>query len=301
MESLDRSGISSKTYELVQADAFTSQPLEGNACAVLTDARGLDDATMQRIARENNLSETSFVLPSTQADFRARYFTPTSELPLAGHPTIATAHVLRELGRIAPGVESFTLELKAGVITVRVERTGSAIRYVMRQLKPSYMQTYGREAYARALGLEASDLIDQAPQTVSTGAPQLMIGLRDPALLANCEPKRELLFPPDAKTDYFSVHVFARDGRDGIALRSRHFVDFGGIVEDPFTGSATGGMAAFCARYGIVAETSYAVAQGEHCGRPGIGYVTVLGNRAAPDAIEVGGEAVTVLRGTLFL
>ena len=103
---------------LLQVDAFTSTPLEGNACAVLPDAQGLSDERMQAIAREMNLSETTFVFPSDVADFRCRYFTPLEEIPLAGHPTIATVHALAEIGRIAAETTAVTLELAVGVIAV---------------------------------------------------------------------------------------------------------------------------------------------------------------------------------------
>src|SRR5579872_2675682 len=103
-------------YQMLQVDAFTSEPLGGNPCAIYPDAQGLSDDLMQRIAREMNLSETSYVLPSERADFRVRYFTPTSELPMAGHPTIATTHALCELGLVDARTERITLEMPAGVI-----------------------------------------------------------------------------------------------------------------------------------------------------------------------------------------
>lgn len=294
-------------YEMIQVDAFTSQPLEGNSCAIYPDAGGLDDALMQKIAREMNLSETSYVLPSERADFRVRYFTPTSEIPMAGHPTVATVHALCELGRIAPQTTGITLEMKAGIIPVAIRRDGRTTRYVMRQLPPQFLRAYEHDAIAVALGIGPGDLrTDVTPQTVSTGTPQLMVALRDVATLDRLRPDVHRLFPNEAARDYFSVHVFGCDGGDGcnggdVALRSRHFADFNGLVEDPFTGSASGGMAAYCARYRLVPQDAYAIAQGEHAGRPGIGYIRVLGAPDAIEGIEVGGEAVTVLRGTLVL
>src|SRR5690242_3795664 len=114
------------TYSFMQVDAFTTQPLAGNPCAIVFDADDLSDAQMLAIAREMNLSETSFVLRSQVADVRARYFTPAEEIPMAGHPTVATFHALLETGRLAAQAETttFSLELKAGVL--RVEVTGSA-------------------------------------------------------------------------------------------------------------------------------------------------------------------------------
>jgi trans-2,3-dihydro-3-hydroxyanthranilate isomerase len=290
-------------YAMVQVDAFTSRPLEGNACAVLPDARGLDDATMQRIARENNLTETAYVFPGERSDFRVRYFTPYSEIPMAGHPTVATVHALCELGIIAADCPSVTLEMPAGIIPVRIEREHPKPRYVMRQLAPQFLRKYPRELFAQALDLGEDDFLDEhpLPQTVSTGTPQLMIALRDPAALGRARPDVRKLFSDVDGKDYFSVHVFARESKEGVKLISRHFADFGNIVEDPFTGSASGGMAAYCAHYGLVEEPSYTIAQGDHVGRPGLGYVRVIGQPTAIEGIEIGGEAVTVLRGTLML
>lgn len=288
-------------YDMLTVDAFTSRPLEGNACAIYPDASGLDDAIMQKIAREMNLSETAYVLPSGRADFRVRYFTPASEIPMAGHPTIATTHALCEIGRIKPEVANITLEMPAGTIPVAIDRSRERPRYVMRQLAPTFLRTYSRDALAQALGLNVEDLRDDAtPQTVSTGTPQLMIALASVAALGRIRADVRKLFPSGNEVDYFSVHVFACDSGE-VALRSRHFADFNGLVEDPFTGSASGGMAAYCARYGLVKAVSYAIAQGHHAGRPGIGYIRVLGTPDAIEGIEVGGEAVTVLRGTLAL
>ncbi|NJN44757.1 MAG: PhzF family phenazine biosynthesis protein, partial [Anaerolineae bacterium] len=111
-----------KTYHLLQIDAFTTQPLQGNPCAVVFDADPLDAPTMQAIAREMNLSETAFVLKSDKADFRARYFTPAEEIPLAGHPTIATVYGLVETGRLklTSDHQTISLELQAGVIPVEI-------------------------------------------------------------------------------------------------------------------------------------------------------------------------------------
>ena len=289
------------TYEVVQVDAFTSRPLEGNSCAIYPDARGLSDRQMQRIAREMNLSETSFVLPSERADFRVRYFTPSSEIPMAGHPTVATVHALCELGHIKPGVDRVTLEMRAGIIPVRIERRTSSTRYVMQQLPPTFMRTYPHDSIAAALDLHEGDLLEGAsPQTVSTGTPQLMVALRDIEMLAQIHADVRKLFH-DFERDYFSVHVFARERGGATTLCSRHFADFNGLVEDPFTGSASGGMAAYCARYRLVDRDAYAISQGRHAGRPGIGYIRVLGDADNIEGIEVGGEAVTVMRGTLLL
>ena len=286
-------------YEIVWVDAFTTTPLAGNACAVVLDARGLDDAAMLAIARETNLSETAFVFPSDQADFGVRYFMPVGEIPMADHPTIATTHALRESGALG-GRAEITLHMPAGVIPVRITGEGATTRYAMSQPAPQFLGTRKRGDIAKALGLKKRDLFEAAPpQIVSTGTPQLQIALASLDALDRIAVDRKLLFP--AERDFLSAHVFAK-AHNGYALHARHFADVGDVLEDPFTGSATGGMAAYCARYGIISEQRYRVAQGMHVNRSGEAEVEVTG--AAPDAIgriSIAGCAVTVLRGTLEL
>jgi trans-2,3-dihydro-3-hydroxyanthranilate isomerase len=308
-----------RRFSVVWVDAFTTTPLAGNACAVLLDARGLDDATMQRIARETNLSETSFVFPGEgEADFVVRYWTPNGEIPLAGHPTIATTHALHESGAIPPGRDVVRLRMPAALVPVTI-RIGTPTMYAMSQPVPAFWSTLPRAVAAAALGLREDDLLaGVTPQTVSTGTPQLMIALASRDALDRVEPDRRALFPP-AGHEWFSVHVFARAGQgDGdpstssrardttsgqaVALVSRHFADFGDVKEDPFTGSATGGMAAYCARYGIVTQRAYGVAQGMHVHRPGRGQVEVGGEPPHDiGRITVAGPAVTVMHATMTL
>jgi trans-2,3-dihydro-3-hydroxyanthranilate isomerase len=287
-------------YDVVWVDAFTTVPLTGNACAVVLDARGLDDAAMLAIAREAKLSETSFVFPGdAEADFNVRYWTPVGEIPMAGHPTIATTHALCEAGIVAADRREIRLRMPAGVIPVEIRSRAPAM-YAMSQLAPTFLRTYPRDVVAAALGLRAADLAEgYEPQTVSTGTPQLMVALASRDALDRCAPDRAALF--DGDRDWFSVHVFCR-GDGGDALAARHFADFGGVIEDPFTGSATGGMAGYCARYGFVRERAYTVAQGMHVHRPGRAQVEVGGE--PPDAIGrivVAGPAVSVMTATLTL
>jgi trans-2,3-dihydro-3-hydroxyanthranilate isomerase len=297
-----------REFEIVWVDAFTTTPLAGNACAIVLDARGLDDAAMQAIARETNLSETSFVFPGDgDADFVVRYWTPGGEIPLAGHPTIATTHALFERGALPAGRDVVRLKMPAAVIPVTI-RPGPPVTYAMSQPPPQFLAPFSRADAAAALGLHDDDLLaGVTPQTVSTGTPQLMIALASRDALDRVEPDRRALFR-DPRRDWFSVHVFCRalrqaqDDTRGVALVARHFADFGDVIEDPFTGSATGGMAAYCARYEIVRERAYAVAQGMHVHRPGRAEVEVGGDPPHEiGRITVAGPAVTVLEGTLRL
>jgi trans-2,3-dihydro-3-hydroxyanthranilate isomerase len=286
-----------RKLEIVWVDAFTTTPLHGNACAVVLDARGLDDAAMLAIAREINLSETSFVFPGDAgADVVVRYWMPVGEIPLAGHPTIATVHALRETGALPPGRDVVRVRMPAATVSVTI---GEGV-YAMSQPPPRFLGTVPRAEIAAALRLREDDLYPGAiPQTVSTGTPQLMIALASRDALDRADPDRRALFPRER--EWLSVHVFAR-GEGDAALVARHFADVGDVLEDPFTGSATGAMAGYCARYGIVRERTYAVRQGMHVHRPGRAEVEVGGD--PPDAIgriTVAGPAVTVMRATMTL
>ena len=291
-------------YRLV--DAFTERPLGGNPCAVFFDADALDVATMQAIAREMNLSETAFVRRSTVADVGARYFTPAEEIPLAGHPTIATIFALVEAGRLALAGETtrITLELPAGVIEVAIHAQGDQVGpIVMSQLAPRFLNSYDPAEVLPAFGLTAADVLAGAPvQTVSTGTPQLMIPLRGHAALRRVQINVAAYSALRARGDFFSPHLFCLGG---ISTAGRTFARHFGVPpdspEDPFTGSATGGMAAYLWRYGLLETPTWVAEQGHWMGRPGQATVEVVGPPEAMTTVRVGGSAVVVLRGELTL
>ncbi len=293
-------------YAVVQVDAFTTIPLQGNPCAVLPDARGLSDAEMQAIAREMNLSETAFVLPSDKADFRFRYFTPGAEVPLAGHPTISTAHVLAEQGRIPlqDGRGTFTMELNVGVLPVEIAgREGPVTHVVMTQKKPVFGRTFEHADVAPAFGLEVNDLDTRyLPQVVSTGTPQLMVLARSLDVLRRIQLDLQALEALRRRGEFFSAHVFCLGGIQPAAdTHARHFAPEAGIAEDPFTGSASGGMGAYIVHHGIKPGPRFHIEQGHLCGRPGEGEVEVVGPREDIQTVKVGGPAITVMRGELLL
>ncbi len=298
------------TYRFLQVDAFTTTPLEGNACAVVLDADPLSEETMQAVAREMNLSETAFVRRSERADIAARYFTPAEEIPLAGHPTIATLHALVEEGRIAldGAGRAVRLELPAGVITVELKpvRRGDGAHGVlvaMEQLAPRFMRTYEGAAVAAAFGLEADDLLSGAPvQTVSTGTPQLMVPVKTHEVLRRARLEREAYLRLRSEGDFFSPHLFCLGGATSCGdTFARHFGVPPDTFEDPFTGSATGGMAAYLWHHGLLAEPRFVAEQGHWMGRPGLALVEVSGPPDAIAGVRVSGEAVTVVRGELTI
>ena len=293
-------------YPFMQVDAFTDRPLGGNPCAIVFDADDLDDATRLAIARENNLSETAFVVRSDIADFGARYFTPAEEIPLAGHPTIATVFALIDAGRLplTGDLTTIALELRVGPIRVDIQSVAGVVKQiVMSQIKPRFLATYDPVEIMPVFGLTAADVLPRQPiQTVSTGTPQLMIAVNDRAALRRITVNVIEYARWRARGDFFSVHLFCLRGiTERGRTFARHFALPPDVIEDPFTGSATGGMAAYLWRYGLIDEPTFIAEQGHWLGRPGQATVEVVGPRADIETVKVGGGAVTVLRGELIL
>lgn len=294
------------SYPFYQVDAFTNRPMGGNPCAVLFDADGMDDETMLEIAREMNLSETAFVFKSKQADFGMRFFTPADEIPLAGHPTIATTFALVDSGRlpVKNNFMSITLELKVGPIPVDIYSHNQQVEHIkMTQMKPVFMDTYTAQDVLPVFGLQEDDLLDgYAIQTVSTGTPQLMIPLKSLDALAKAQLDFSAYNQLLDRADFTSPHLFCLNGatQQGDTF-ARHLSPPPDVYEDPFTGSATGGMAAYLWRYGLIDKQEFNAEQGHWIGRPGLATVEVLGPPEDIQSVKVGGAAVTVLRGEFTL
>lgn len=290
----------------MQIDAFTREPFDGNACAVVLNADELDEATMLKIARELNQAETAFVRTSTTADFDVSFFTPAEEIPLAGHPTIATAAALVELGLISltDGYAVTTFGLRAGKIEVAIHVGENDARLiVMSQKKPEFKRTYEPHEILGVFGLSQQDLLPGVPiQTVSTGTPQLMIPLRSLNALAKASLDIVAYRELQSSADFFSPHLFCLEGvtKEGRTF-ARHFGVPPDLPEDSFTGSATGGMAAYIWHYNLIEEPTFVAEQGHWMNRPGKAKVEVLGPRDGISNVKIGGHAVTVFRGQLFL
>lgn len=296
------------TYPMMQVDAFTDQPLGGNPCAVLFDTDGMDGDTMLAIAREMNLSETAFVQNSASpgADFAARYFTPAEEIPLAGHPTLATAFALVASGRFHLVGERtrLVLALKAGLTPVDIYANGGRItNIVMTQQKPRFLRTYTPEEVLPAFNLQAEDALPGAPlQTVSTGTPQLMLPLRSLDALRRARVDVPAYTALRQRSDFFSPHLFCLQGITPTGRTfARHFGVPPDTPEDPFTGSATGGMAAYLWRYGLIEEPAFTAEQGYWMHRPGTGRAEVIGPPHDIQEVRVGGSAVGILQGILTI
>jgi trans-2,3-dihydro-3-hydroxyanthranilate isomerase len=293
------------TYSLYQVDAFTTRPLGGNPCAVIFDCADLDDEVMLAIAKEMNLSETSFVWRMDDGRFHARYFTPAEEIPLAGHPTIATMYALIDSGRLKLDGDylKLPLVLRDGPVEVEIiAKSGRVERILMSQRKPQFLATYRPADVLPAFGLDESDLLPGAVlQIVSTGTPQLMVPIKDHASLRKATLDLGKYAALRDASDFFNPHLFCLQGVEHGATFARDFGMPPDTLEDPFTGSATGGMAAYLWHYGLIESPTFIAEQGHWMSRPGEGYVEVIGPRDDIQTVKVGGAAVTVFRGELTI
>jgi trans-2,3-dihydro-3-hydroxyanthranilate isomerase len=274
----------------VVCDVFTDAPLEGNQLAVFTDARALDDATMQALAREINFSEVTFVLPAEAGGHaRIRIFTPLAELPFAGHPTLGTAFVLA--GPLQ--TPELRLETGRGIVPVRLEREENRVVFGrMDQPIPS-IQPYEREAdLLAALGVEQSEL---PIELHDNGMRHVYVCLRSEDEVARLQPDLgPLELPPD-----LGINCFAGSGT---RWKTRMFAPGGGIAEDPATGSAAGPLALHLARHDRIGfGEEIEISQGAEIGRPSKLFARAEGTAENVERVEVGGSAVIVARGEFRL
>jgi trans-2,3-dihydro-3-hydroxyanthranilate isomerase len=297
-----------RRYRLRWVDVFTDRALAGNPLAVVLDADGLSTAQMQAIARETNLSETTFVMPPEKGEHAAkvRIFTPHVELPFAGHPTVGTGWVLLDEGLVGSDAPTFTLEEGVGPISVRVDRGGKTIVLWMSHPPAKFGEVIEeREDIAAALGLTVGDLVPKVPiQVVSTGVPFLYVALKDAAVVDRAVSSGEALTSVLDPHGLPPVFLFAATG--GNRLYSRMFGPHTStrIVEDPATGSASGPLGAFAVRYGLVQrapQVTVVSEQGTKMGRQSFVQIKLAYSIDAhiPDRIEVGGSVVPVMTAEL--
>lgn len=278
-------------------DAFTAEPLTGNPAAVV-DGSGLSTEVMQRIALNQNLSETVFLLPAGDSanSARIRIFTPRSELPFAGHPTIAAAHILAE-ERIATTAAGAPLLLETGAGVIPVGVGAGSPRYTMTQAPPQFRASaFDAAAVALAIGVEPDQVV--RVEDVSTGIWWTIAQVHSFDAMKRVTPEFALL--QGVMLAIFCVGT----ATDGVDIHVRAFAVGEGIPEDPVTGSANGCIAAFVAKHAVLpaqaGEITYVAEQGIEAGQPGRVYVRVT-DAGREARVHVGGDAVTVLRGELLL
>ena len=304
-----------KEYRFIQVDVFTDKPFGGNPLAVFPDAEGLTTEEMQSIAREMNLSETTFVLPSQTpgADFRVRIFTPATELPFAGHPVVGTHWVMAHLGRVRlqEPLTQVRFELGVGVLPAELHvAAGRVQRVVMTQARPTFhavLEDVRDLAAGLGLPAEAITRAGLPVQVVSTGLPQMMVPLRSladvrrldaakldmAALNRACQAvntKDVLVFTFETELPDSTVHV-------------RMFAPLHGVPEDPATGSANGALGAYLVHHRAVPLTGRTVhivsEQGIELSRPSKLYLEVDIEGGEPVTVRVGGQVVPIVEGTV--
>ncbi len=293
-----------RKLSMAQWDVFSQTPLEGNSLAVLFDARGLSDAEMQAIAREMNLSETTFILPrdaQTQHErgVRVRIFTTQEELPFAGHPTLGTAFALRGETN-APEV---SLDLNVGKIRVQFEKTNHAQSAFgeMTQMDPTFGEQHDRETVARVLGLRADDFDSSLPiETVSTGIAFTITPLKSGALMRDLRIDLQRASEYIQKTGGNFFYFVTRETVDSAARLHARMLFYNG--EDPATGSAAGCTAAWMVAHGVCQpDERVLIEQGIEIRRPSRIFVRASRGDNRIVNVRVGGYAVEVMRGELLL
>ena len=277
-------------FRYVIADVFTDTPLQGNGVAVFTDAREIPDDRLQAIAREMNLSETVFVYkPEGEGHARIRIFTPTRELPFAGHPTLGTAFILS--GPLQ--LEEIRLETGQGLVPVRLERdeSGRIVFGRMAQPLPSVEAYAEAEELLEILGVGGSEL---PVEVYDNGIQHVYVCLPSEEAVAGLRPDLGRLVDRAALV---CVNCFAGEGS---RWKTRMFAPASGVAEDPATGSAAGPLALHLARHGRIAfGDEIEISQGVEVGRPSKLFARVDGSADDVQRVEVGGSAVTVARGEL--
>jgi len=290
-----------RRFPFVQLDVFSSRPFEGNSLAVFPDARGLSDHEMQSIAREMNLSETTFILPRDQATerergVRVRIFTVQEELPFAGHPTLGTAFQLRG----SSGIGEVALDLTVGKVPVRFEEIpGQPVFGEMTQMQPEFGPRHDREAVARAAGLKDGAIDPSLPiQTVSTGMPFTMVPLR------GLENMRELNVDVRGSCEYLErsggkfFYFVTRQTMDKTARLHARMIFYNG--EDPATGSAAGCTAAWMVANGVASPDERVwIEQGVEMHRPSQIFVRASRHDDRVVNVRVGGHVVETIRGEI--
>ena len=289
-----------QSYRYRVVDVFTKRAFEGNSLAVFPDASGLDDDAMQRIARELNLSETTFVFSATRSDCVAsvRIFTPLKELVFAGHPTIGTSFVLLTEGMVSGHADHFVLEEKIGPVPIRVE-LGPRPLIWLRTPPIEYGKKYEPSACAAMLALHVNDLVDVAPQLVSAGNPTIFIAVKNKEIVDRAlmdAGRLNTLIGPDAEP--LCVFLFTPTPEGAY---SRMFAPLYGIPEDPATGSSTGPLASFMIRNGLTSGTAgrrLISEQGTKMGRRSELHVSIQGENGKV-GIDVGGYVTPLTEATM--
>ncbi len=301
-----------RKYEFYQLDVFTTRAFCGNPLAVFPEAGDLSDEEMQTIAREMNLSETVFVLPSAKALRRLRIFTPKQELPLAGHPVVGAWNLLAQIGVVPQtenGVIEIEQELNLGVLPVEIEfRNGKPFQVVMTQGAFDALEIISNETeierLASGLGLEISDFNFSRAlpvQTVSTGIKSLAVPLASLDAVKKCRINAQLLADVYLKHGAIGCYVFSFEAIEKESkIHARFFAPDDGISEDAATGSAAGALSGYLLQHGAFEAGKFTIEQGDFMNRPSRIFAEVSGEKGNVKKVKIGGSSVIVAKGEVF-
>lgn len=288
------------TFEFDWVDAFTDVVFGGNGCAVVHGGAVLSAAVCMAYVRETSLVECTFTGPSDVADIRVRYFLASREIPFAGHPTVATVVAMRRRGMIADG--PLMLETAAGLVPVEVQGD----RVSMTQIAPDFGVRVDPVLVAAVGGIAAEDII-APPQIVSTGLPFCITVLRDRATVERVSLDMDALGAYATALGHDTIDIMEpfwtclEGATEAGTTFSRLLMAPPSPEEDPFTGSATGCMAAYLWAQGLIADASFVAEQGHGMGRAGQAQVEVLGPRDAITGVKVSGQGALVMSGQVYL
>ncbi len=289
------------SFDFDWVDAFTDKAFGGNGCAVVHNGAGLSDRVCQDFVRETSLVECTFIGPSDRADIRVRYFLASGEIPFAGHPTIATVAALRSRGLL--NGNKVILETGAGLVPVEVTDDD---QYIMTQVAPVFGQSPDPALVATAVGLTEQDII-APPQFVSTGLPFCVTLLSGHDALRRAQinvPALRTLAQQNGydRADMAEPFLVTLSGatEDGDTF-SRLLLAPPSPAEDPFTGSATGAMASYLWKHGLIERSSFTAQQGHWMGRPGQAHVSRVGTAHQIEGVQVAGSAYVLMSGKVQL
>lgn len=300
-----------KRIKIKKVDAFTSEPFAGNPAGVVTDADGLGEEEMQKIAREINISETAFVFEpdNSLADFKLRFFTPSEEVPLCGHATVAAFHALAEEGRINRDSRIAALKQQTGAGILQVEirfADNKPEKIIMAQNLPKFFNPrLSRSAIAKILNIKEKQLGSLPLEIVSTGLPFLIVPIHKLSTIENMIPDFETMKNFCSKRKIAGFYVFTFETVKKVsALHARCFAPAAGINEDPVTGTASGAVASYLIKHeaiDIKPTVEITCEQGHEMSRPGEVFVTIETSDEKISSVKVGGRAVTVLNGEVLI
>ena len=302
-----------KRYKLYQVDSFSETKFLGNPAGVISNADGLSEEQMQKIARELNNSETAFIFSSNdsdESDVHVRFFTPLKEVPICGHATVAAHFVIAKENKFAKAKRIFQ-KTGAGILPVDIEPIGNySYNITMTQGEVEFGRFIEGNSLKRlmeALGIESEALIEGAPvQIVSTGHSKVMIGIKNYELLHNLNPDLKELIDLSSEIGCNGYYVFTFDtGEEETLIKGRMFAPAIGIDEDPVTGNANGPLGAYLMKYNLAEyendSLTFKAKQGISLGREGEIGVEVFGEAGNPEKIKVSGTAVIVFETELTL